>query len=203
MTPGTQNIVETFWQQTSVRHRDVRKLRRQGWGHPDFIVPDLSGVPLLARHLAQSGESPAVANTDLRCAKHEKSLRKARRASAIDFEMTDGKLTRAQFYRGLILDIDGAIACKTRAEEQSHVVTPGHERLLKKFNPFAAKGHKGRERFRLVAAKRKPAFHIDAAEQEHSIHAMMDIAGVNISLTLRACARNQIGVAGGVDDDFR
>src|SRR5271166_3535933 len=124
MTPGTQNIVETFWQQTSVRHRDVRKLRRQGWGHPDFIVPDLSGVPLLARHLAQSGESPAVANTDLRCAKHQEGFRETRRGGPVHFKMTDGKLTRAQFYRGLILDIDRAIPRQPWSQEQGYIVTP-------------------------------------------------------------------------------
>jgi hypothetical protein len=120
MTPGTQNIVETFWQQTSVRHRDVWKLRRQGWRHPDFIVPDLPGVPLLPRHLAQSGEPPAVAYTYLRCAKHQEGCGETRRGGAVHFKMTDGKLAGSQFDCRQVLDIDRAIASASPYRQGGH-----------------------------------------------------------------------------------
>ena len=56
----------------------------------------------------------------------------------------------------------------------------------KNFDSVAAQRHEGGERVRLVAAKSKPTFHIDPAEQENCVHAVVYVVGVDIRLTVCA-----------------
>src|ERR1700733_2045860 len=102
--------------------------------------------------------------------------------------MADGELARTQFNRSEILDIDGAIAGKPRPHEQSNVVAPRNERLLKIFYLLAAKRHEGCEGVRLGVAESEPSLHIDTAEQKSGVHAMMDVTGVDVGIARRARA---------------
>ena len=51
-----------------------------------------------------------MAHADLRRAQHQEGVGKARRRGAVDLEMADRELARAQLDRGQILDVDGAVA---------------------------------------------------------------------------------------------
>jgi putative tryptophan/tyrosine transport system substrate-binding protein len=120
------------------------------------------------------------------CAQHQEGVGKTRCGSTVYFEVADSEFTRAQLDRRQVIDINFAVACQARSQEQGDVVAPRHEWLLEEFDLIAAKRHEGGERVRLVAAKSKPTFHIDPAEQEHCVHAVVYVVGVDIRLTVCA-----------------
>ena len=152
--------------------------------------------------LRSAGEAAAVAHADLRGAEHQEGVGEARRGGAVDLEMADRELARAQLDRGQVLDVDGAVAGQPRAHEQGDVVAPGHERLLEEFELRAAQRHELGEALRVVAAEGEPSLHVDAAEQEGGVDAVVDVALVDVGFQARVGARDQVGIAGGVDHDL-
>ena len=158
-----QDVVELGRHQRAVGHGDVGKLRRQRGRYADLVVPDLAGVPLLARDLAQTVEPPAVAHADLRRAQHEEGVGKARRRGPVDLEVAGRELARAQLDRGQVLDVDGAVAGQPRPHEQGDVVAPGDERLLEELELLAAQRHELGEAIGLLLAEGEPPLHVDAA----------------------------------------
>ena len=141
-----------------------------------------------------------MAHAELRAAEHQERVLEARRRGAIDLEVADGQLARAQLDGGEVLDIDGAVARQPRAHEQRHVVAPGHERLLEDLSlarPCAMSSEKP-----LGSSRRKASqvLHVDAAEQERDVDAVVDVALVDVGLEGGLRARDQVGIACRVDD---
>ena len=132
-------------------------------------------------------------------AQHQEGVGKARRRGPVDLEVADRELARAQLDRGQVLHVDGAVARQPRAHEQRHVVAPGHERLLEELELLAPERHEGGEALGLVPAEGEPPLHVDAAEQERGVDAVVDVALVDVGLEGGVRARDQVGIAGGVD----
>ena len=200
VTAGAEHAIDAGRHQGSVRHRDVRELRRKRGRHADLVVPHLALVPLRPRHLFEPDQATAVAHADLRRAEHEEGVLEARRVLAVKVDMGDGELTRADLDLAQILDVDGAVAGQPRPHEQRDVVAPGDEGLLEGFQLLAPARQEILEALRVIGAKGQPAHHVDAAEQKGGVDAVVDVALVDVALERQAGAGEQVGVARRIDD---
>ena len=87
----------------------------------------------------------------------------------------------------------------TRPEKQRDVFAPGDIRRLEKTELLPAEAHEFSELLGLEVAKVDPAIHVDAAEAQGGVHAVVDVALVDVVFELGARAREHVAVPGGID----
>ena len=103
--------------------------------------------------------------------------------------MADRQMPRAQLDGGQVLDVNGAVAGQARPHEQRDVVAPGHERLLEELELVTGPSAMNcGEAFGFIPAEGEPSLHVDAADQEGGVDAMVDVAFVDVGFEL-ACVR--------------
>ena len=117
--------------------------------------------------------------------------------------MANHQFARADLDRGEILDMHRAVAGQARSHEQRDVRTPREKRLFEERELVAPALHEIGEALLVVATERGPALHVDAAQHEGGVDAVMDVTRVDVRPRSVTPAQNQeVGIAGRVDHDL-
>ena len=72
----------------------------------------------------------------------------------------------------------------SRAEKQRDILAPGHVGRLEEAQALAPEAHELRELLGLARAKRDPAIHVDAAQHEAGVHAVVDVPLIDVVIEL-------------------
>ena len=136
----------------------------------------------------------------LRAGQHQEGVFETRGMIAIYRQMRRHQPMRADIDLRKVLHIRCRVAGKTRSHEQRHLISPGHERTFEQAAACrAAAIHEAGERFGLAAFEADPALHVHATEQKGGIDAVVNVAGVNVRVTLRARAVENVAIPRAID----
>ena len=117
--------------------------------------------------------------------------------------VTRHQAVRADFHLRHVVDVEPRQAGLSRAEKQRDILAPGHVGRLEEAQALAPEAHELRELLGLARAKRDPAIHVDAAQHEAGVHAVVDVPLIDVVVELGASAGEHVPVARRIDDNFR
>jgi len=200
--PRDQQPVHRARHQATIRHRHRRQFRRQRGRHADLVAPRGRFAPALARHPGHARQAPRMAHAKLWRRQHQERGLEARRVRAVCVEVLRHQPVRADLHLGQVLDVDRRVARQPRPHEQRHIVAPGRERPFEQpAAQRAAELHEGGEAGGVAGLERDPAGKVAAAPDPRRVHAVVDVALLDVGIGARAGTGENVAIAGAVHRD--